>query len=230
MIAVGVVFTVSFAGIYTWANRANRRRMADLAVIWSRSREVIAAVPENAQPIPAVLTGRPTLAYHVEVVTKETNNDEIVTRRVHEESGGGFACAEGHIDFSNARLTIEADAEFGGPVVYSSATSMFAGAQQIPPPVYAFLAQRNLPLPRQDQMFSSGFKVVIRERVIVPGAHLWFARGDDATYFDLGSIEETRRHAKSKQSSPIWEAAIGAVLLGAFAGLIGSFAVQMFSK
>ncbi len=232
--AVGVIFALSFVGIYSWANRANRERMAALEAIWSRSREVVAAVPPGASPTQAVLTGRPSLAYHVEVVTKETigrgNHDEIITRRVHEESGGAFADPDGMIDFSHARLTTEADADFGGSLVYSSATSMFAGQQQIPPPVHAFLAQRSLPLPRQDQLFSAGFKVVIRERLITPGTQLWVGGGVGELVFDLGSIEEARRLAKAKQSSPLFEAVMGAVLAGGFTGLICSVALEMFSK
>jgi hypothetical protein len=232
--AAGVVFIIGFVGVYLHSLKKNRARLASLEAIWSRATEVVAAAPPGAEPIPAVLTGRPALAYHVEVVAKETvgrgNYEEIITRRIHEESNGAFAAPDGTVDFSDASLTTEADTDFGGAVVYSSATSMFAGKQQIPPPVYAFLAHRDLPLPRQDQMFAAGYKVVIRERIVTPGTQLWIAAARDEILFDLGSIADARRLAMSKQANPLFESLIGGVILGAIAGMIGSFAFQILSK
>ncbi len=49
-------------------------------------------------PLAAPISGRPALAWHVDVVTRERrpsgNAEQIVVTRIHEESQGAFAVAE----------------------------------------------------------------------------------------------------------------------------------------
>lgn len=90
----------SCVGAFLYSRRDWEREHASRLAVLAVARGGPAQPPAGftGVPLAAPISGRPALAWHVDVVTRERrpsgNAEQIVVTRIHEESQGAFAVAE----------------------------------------------------------------------------------------------------------------------------------------
>ncbi len=236
-----VVCIVAFFGAggltFVIERRAIEQKLAAWSGLFAGAREGV--VKDDRPPFAAPLSGRPALAVHIEVILKERHNDggveQTTFQRVFETAMGRFALdqgggREGEVDFSDARIHRMADAgSIFGVTIFAPSTSMFGPAGYVPPHLHHFLAERGLPLPTVDSLFTPGRGVMINERVLVPGSRCWVATTDAGVRFDLGTTAEAVSGYR-KRFTTVWNAFTVALIVSIVAGMLTALVPQFFRK
>ena len=223
-VIVGTILGIGVgAGMLRWALRSHREeRRPWLDLLASSGVDGIADAGGSIAPVMAPFTGRPCLAFAIEIVVEEQVPNETTFHRVFTDGGGQvFLTARdgrrmGPVDLDGARTIFPTPLEEYGK--YSSSLTgetVFHGPMQSAPPhLQAFVSQ----LPHDAQhlawrpsgMLIGGKRVYFNERIVLPGQQVVLA-GNAVAH---GTVETERaRVAKLPVASELF----GAVLVGGFA-------------
>lgn len=236
---VPIVSVVAFALVIRSSRRSWAREHASrLALLDHHAREGVATLSETSLFAP--LSGRQALAWHIEVITRERrrkgNVEEILVRRVFEQATGSFALRRD--DGQHVSCVLDEAHVIESPVpdsvanatLFVSSTSAFTPGGHVPPPAIGrFLYERGLPMPTSDTMFTPGLRVLVNERIVVPGSRLWFVHGERAC-FGLGSIAETKRGFALALGDLLFGAALVALLAGGGTAAIVAGISELLSR
>lgn len=239
--AVPLVFVLAAVVTYVIESRAWARKKAQQERVLDGARDAVAQAPAGvvAPPCVAPLSGRPALAWHVDVVVRERirngNVEEIHVRRIHEEAQGSFDAAT--TTGERIPFTLEGASVFETPeaialpnvTVYFSQTSAFVSGGATPPEHIArFLFSRGLPQPTADSMFQPGVAVYVNERVVVPGTALWVAPSAGA--FALGTVAAARKKLAVPVGEVLWTSSVVGFLAGAGTGMLCAILSQVLER
>jgi hypothetical protein len=135
------------------------------------------AVSDGHAPIIAPFSGRRCLAYHIEVITIQTQlgSRRVDYERVYEQSCGDLLLVDdrrravGRVAFDRARPLVptKLSKPVHGSTVHKTTRSIF-DPRPLPARLLAFIVQHDLPWPRKDALLP-GVELAFNERVVLPG-------------------------------------------------------------
>lgn len=222
---IGTVLGIGVgAGMLRWALRSHRgERRPWLELMASSGVDGIADdAGGSIAPVTAPFTGRPCLAFAIEIVVEEQVPNETTFHRVFTDGAGRIHLVArdgrriGPVDFSGGQTIFPVPLEEYGK--YSSSLTnetIFHGPMQSAPPhLQAFVSQ----LPHEVQhlawrpsgMLIGGKRVYFNERIVVPGQQVVLA-GKAIAH---GTLESERARVAKL---PVAAELFGAVLVGGFA-------------
>lgn len=204
-------------------------------------------------PIEAPMTGRPCMAFHLEIITQEQFGNTTTWRRVFEDARGG-AFVRGpqgepraHVDFGGAGVMFAPSLdEYTKLAAVVGPETVFQGTLDRAPPRIGWFVQMLPPdvqhmIARPSGQLVGGKRVYFNERIVVPRQPVVIAgrvapgpQGFEMTptaagrvFFGFGSIESERaRIAKL----PIAGEAFGAVLGGVIACALVEMVASMLAR
>ena len=206
-------------------------------------------------PLTAPFTGRPCMAFHIEIISRERHGpgggDETVWQRLFEDARGQALVTShdhrvvGRVDLRGAQVLLPPDlskARVAGVTVFASSSSAF-DSSRLPPHLAAFAASAGLPAATKDSLFSTGRNLIFNERIVVPGQPIVVAgpcvadpegagilvqpSAQDYVFFAAGSARVVRASAQETSLvEALWTGFVVALVLGTVTMMIVAFTTK----
>jgi hypothetical protein len=227
---IGIVVALGVAiGGLQWALRSHRNERRPWLDLLATS--AMDGIAEDGcgmlRPIAAPFTGRPCLAFAIDIVIEEHFGNEITWHRVFTD-GAGEMFVRGHrVDLAGARTIFPTPLEnYGKLSLHMTNETVFRGApQQMPPHLVGFV-QRLDPetqtmIWRPSGQLIGGKRVYFNERIVLPGQPVVVA-GQDPVAIAHGTVASERARVAKL---PVGGELFGAIMAG---GLAFAFVQMMF--